>query len=49
MLLTPDPQPPFDYVVRELASMNLAIYIHIIEGATGGPACRQIGCLTTPP
>lgn len=31
-----DPQPLFDYVVRELASMNLA-YIHIIEGATGGP------------
>ena len=30
-----DPQPLFDYVVRELASMNLA-YIHIIEGATGG-------------
>ena len=31
-----DPQPLFDFVVRELASMNLA-YIHIIEGATGGP------------
>ena len=31
-----DPQPLFDHVVRELASMNLA-YIHIIEGATGGP------------
>ena len=31
-----DPQPLFDYLVRELASMNLA-YIHIIEGATGGP------------
>ena len=30
-----DPQPLFDYLVRELASMNLA-YIHIIEGATGG-------------
>jgi N-ethylmaleimide reductase len=30
-----DPQPLFDYVVRELASMNLA-YIHIIEGDTGG-------------
>ena len=30
-----DPQPLFDYVVRELASLNLA-YIHIIEGATGG-------------
>ena len=31
-----DPQPLFDYVVRELAGLNLA-YIHIIEGATGGP------------
>ena len=31
-----DPQPLFDHLVRELASMNLA-YIHIIEGATGGP------------
>lgn len=32
----PDPQPLFDYVVRELAAFNLA-YVHIIEGATGGP------------
>ena len=31
-----DPQRLFDYVVRQLASLNLA-YIHIIEGATGGP------------
>jgi N-ethylmaleimide reductase len=31
-----DPQPLFDYVVRQLATLNLA-YIHIIEGATGGP------------
>ena len=31
-----DPQPLFDYVVRQLASLNLS-YIHIIEGATGGP------------
>lgn len=30
-----DPQPLFDYVVRQLATLNLA-YIHIIEGATGG-------------
>jgi N-ethylmaleimide reductase len=30
-----DPQPLFDYVVRQLAPLNLA-YIHIIEGATGG-------------
>ncbi len=29
------PQPLFDYVVKQLATMNLA-YIHIIEGATGG-------------
>jgi N-ethylmaleimide reductase len=32
----PDPQPLFDYVVRELATFNLA-YVHVIEGATGGP------------
>jgi N-ethylmaleimide reductase len=31
----PDPQPLFDYVVRELAAFKLA-YVHIIEGATGG-------------
>ena len=31
-----DPQPLFDYLVRELAGLNLA-YVHIIEGATGGP------------
>lgn len=30
------PQPLFDYVVKHLATLNLA-YIHIIEGATGGP------------
>jgi N-ethylmaleimide reductase len=30
-----DPQPLFDYVVRQLATLNLA-YIHVIEGATGG-------------
>ena len=30
-----DPQPLFDYVVRELATYNLA-YVHIIEGATAG-------------
>jgi N-ethylmaleimide reductase len=33
--LDTDPQPLFDYVVRQLATMNLA-YIHIIEGSTGG-------------
>ena len=31
-----DPQPLFDYLVRQLATLNLA-FIHIIEGATGGP------------
>ena len=30
------PQALFDHVVRVLATLNLA-YIHIIEGATGGP------------
>ncbi|MDB5891514.1 MAG: NADH:flavin oxidoreductase/NADH oxidase [Polaromonas sp.] len=32
----PNPQPLFEYIMRELAPLNLA-YIHIIEGATGGP------------
>ena len=31
-----DPQALFDYVMRELAPLGLA-YIHVIEGATGGP------------
>jgi len=31
-----DPQPLFEYVVRELAPLGLA-YVHVIEGATGGP------------
>ena len=31
-----DPQPLFDLVVRALAPMGLA-YVHVIEGATGGP------------
>ncbi len=31
-----DPQPLFEYVVRQLATLHLA-YIHLIEGATGGP------------
>jgi N-ethylmaleimide reductase len=31
-----NPQALFDYVVRELAPLGLA-YIHVIEGATGGP------------
>jgi len=31
-----DPQPLFDHVVKQLAQLGLA-YIHVIEGATGGP------------
>ena len=31
-----DPQPLLEYVVRQLAALNLA-FVHIIEGATGGP------------
>jgi N-ethylmaleimide reductase len=31
-----DPQPLFEYVVRQLAPLGIA-YIHVIEGATGGP------------
>ncbi|HYP70272.1 MAG TPA: alkene reductase [Variovorax sp.] len=31
-----DPQPLFEYVLRELATLGLA-YVHVIEGATGGP------------
>ncbi|RFP77224.1 alkene reductase [Hydrogenophaga borbori] len=34
-----DPQPLFEYVARELGPLGLA-YVHVIEGATGGP--RQI-------
>jgi len=36
------PQPLFDYVVRKLAGHGLA-YVHIIEGATGGPRDYQQG------
>lgn len=31
-----DPQPLFDHVVRQLAPLGIA-YLHLIEGATGGP------------
>ncbi|WP_313077487.1 alkene reductase [Melaminivora sp.] len=31
-----DPQPLYDYLVRQLAPLGLA-YIHVIEGSTGGP------------
>lgn len=32
----PDPQPLFEHIARGLASRGLA-FIHVIEGATGGP------------
>lgn len=38
----PDPQPLFDYVIEKLAPYGLA-YIHVIEGATGGPRDFQQG------
>ena len=31
-----EPQPLFEYLVRQLAPLGLA-YLHLIEGATGGP------------
>lgn len=31
-----DPQPLFDHVVRALAPLGI-VYLHLIEGATGGP------------
>ncbi|CAN7143866.1 alkene reductase [Variovorax sp. LjRoot84] len=31
-----NPQPLFEYVVKQLATLKLA-YIHVVEGATGGP------------
>lgn len=33
---TSDPQPLFDHIVAELNALGIA-YIHVIEGATGGP------------
>jgi N-ethylmaleimide reductase len=38
----PEPQPVFNHVVEKLAAYRLA-YIHIIEGATGGPRDYQQG------
>lgn len=38
----PDPQPLFTYVVEKLARYELA-YVHVIEGATGGPRDYQQG------
>lgn len=31
-----DPQPQFDYIVDQLNRLGL-VYIHVVEGATGGP------------
>lgn len=31
-----DPQPQFDYIVDQLNALGL-VYIHVVEGATGGP------------
>ncbi|MFT3718707.1 alkene reductase [Pseudorhodoferax sp.] len=36
----PDPQPLFEALLAELAPLGLA-YLHVIEGATGGP--REVG------
>lgn len=38
----PEPQPLFEYVARGLAAYGLS-YVHIIEGATGGPRDHQQG------
>lgn len=38
----PDPQPLFTHVAQQLAAHDLA-YVHIIEGATGGPRDYQQG------
>ena len=38
----PNPQPLFEYVVRQLGPLGLA-YLHIIEGATGGARDHQQG------
>ncbi|WP_439624521.1 alkene reductase [Shinella sp.] len=38
----PNPQPLFTYLVEGLAKYGLA-YIHVIEGATGGPRDHQQG------
>jgi N-ethylmaleimide reductase len=38
----PEPQPLFEHVVRGLAARGLA-YVHVIEGATGGPRDHRQG------
>lgn len=37
-----DPQPLFEHVVRQLAPLGL-VYLHLIEGQTGGPRDYQQG------
>ncbi|MHC0017820.1 alkene reductase [Acinetobacter pittii] len=31
-----DPQPQYDYLVEQLNTLNI-VYLHVVEGATGGP------------
>ena len=31
-----EPQPQFDYIVDHLSKLGL-VYLHVVEGATGGP------------
>ena len=31
-----DPQPQFDYIVEQLSALGI-VYLHVVEGATGGP------------
>lgn len=31
-----DPQPQFDYIAEQLSALDIA-YLHVVEGATGGP------------
>jgi N-ethylmaleimide reductase len=35
-IIDANPQPLYDYVMRELAKLPLA-FVHVVEGATGGP------------
>lgn len=41
-IFDPEPQPLFEHVISSLANHALS-YIHIIEGATGGPRNHQQG------
>lgn len=31
-----DPQPQYDYIVEQLSALGI-VYLHVVEGATGGP------------